>query len=311
VVIEQMGDAYPELRAGRETIVQAVRAEEQRFDAVLTSGLPKLEDLLERAAQTGAPIPGDEAFRLYDTLGLPLDFIEDLASERKLELDRAGFDTAMEAQREKARAKSAFEGKRAQEPTFASSDDRERLRRAGEQFEGYTTTTVEAARITALFDEGRRQIASLAVGSAGYALLDRTPFYLEAGGQVSDVGDLRNAAGTVLARVTGVSRLGAGLPRAHHVSVVADTLEVGQVVTARVDVRPATRSGATTPRRTCCTRRCDRCSGLTSSRRARSSRPIGCASTSPTSRRCRRRSSRRSRGSSTSRFCAMPPLRPR
>jgi alanyl-tRNA synthetase len=236
VVIEQMGDAYPELRAGRETIVQAVRAEEQRFDAVLTSGLPKLEDLLERAAQTGAPIPGDEAFRLYDTLGLPLDFIEDLASERKLELDRAGFDTAMEAQREKARAKSAFEGKRAQEPTFASSDDRERLRRAGEQFEGYTTTTVEAARITALFDEGRRQIASLAVGSAGYALLDRTPFYLEAGGQVSDVGDLRNAAGTVLARVTGVSRLGAGLPRAHHVSVVADTLEVGQVVTARVDV---------------------------------------------------------------------------
>ena len=235
VVIEQMGDAYPELRTGRETIVQAIRAEEQRFDAVLTSGLPRLEELLERAASSGTPVPGEDAFRLYDTLGLPLDFIEDLASERKLALDRTGFDAAMEAQREKARASSAFEGKRAQEPAFTSPAAAETLRKAGDQFEGYTATTVGGTRILALFDEGRGQVASLAVGASGYALLDRTPFYLEAGGQVSDVGDFRNEAGTVLARVTGVSRLGVGLPRAHHVSVMSDALEVGQTLTARVD----------------------------------------------------------------------------
>jgi alanyl-tRNA synthetase len=236
VVIDQMGDAYPELRTGRDTIVQAIRAEEQRFDAVLTSGLPKLEDLLDRSAGTGTAVPGDEAFRLYDTLGLPLDFIEDLASERKLELDRAGFDAAMEAQREKARARSAFEGRRAQEPAFSSPESAAMLRRGGDQFEGYTTTTVSGARIAALFDDGRREVQVLGTGTDGYALLDRTPFYVEAGGQVSDVGDLRNEAGTVLARVTGMSRLGAGLPRAHHVSVVAAALEVGQTVTAHVDV---------------------------------------------------------------------------
>ncbi len=77
---------------------------------MLTGGLPKLEELLDRAAATGGPVSGDDAFRLYDTFGLPLDFIEDLTSERKLTLDRAAFDAAMEAQRDKARAKSAFDG---------------------------------------------------------------------------------------------------------------------------------------------------------------------------------------------------------
>jgi alanyl-tRNA synthetase len=247
VIVEQMGDAYPELRTGRDTVVQAIRAEEQRFDAVLTSGLPKLEDLLDRAAASGSAVPGDEAFRLYDTLGLPLDFIEDLAGERRLAFDRGGFDQAMEAQREKARAKSAFDGRRSEEPTFSSPDRAEVLRTSGDQFEGYTTTSVDGARIVAIFDDGRRQVESLVAGAKGFVVLDRTPFYLESGGQVSDVGDLRNEAGTVLARVTGVVRLGAGLPRGHHVTVVADALGEGQTVTARVDdpTRDATRRNHT------------------------------------------------------------------
>jgi len=123
-VVAHMGDAYPELRTGRDTIVQVIRAEEQRFDAVLTNGLPKLEELLDRAAQSGTPVSGEDAFRLYDTLGLPLDFIEDLASERKLAIDRQGFDRAMEGQREKARASSAFEGNRR-----SSAKDRRAVRR--------------------------------------------------------------------------------------------------------------------------------------------------------------------------------------
>ena len=245
-LIAHMGDAYPELRSGRDTIAQVIRAEEHRFDAVLTNGLPKLEELLDRAAQHGTPVSGGDAFRLYDTLGLPLDFIEDLASERKLVLDKAGFDRAMEAQREKARARSAFEGKRAEEPAF-TPETAERLRASGEQFEGYTATRTEGAIITALLDADRKQAATLPAGSSGYVLLDRTPFYLESGGQISDTGDLRNEAGTVVARVEGVVRLGAGLPRGHKVTVVADVLDAGHTVTARVDerLRDATRRNHT------------------------------------------------------------------
>ena len=245
-LVDFMGDAYPELPAGRETVVQVIRAEEHRFESVLTNGLPKLEEILERAADSGSAISGDDAFRLYDTLGLPLDFIEDLASERKLALDRQGFDRAMEAQRVRARASSAFEGKRAEEPAFSSPDTADRLRAAGDQFDGYTTT-LESAAITAVLDANRRQVATLPAGASGYVLLDRTPFYLEAGGQVSDTGDLRNEAGTVVARVEGVVRLGAGLPRGHKVTVIADALDDGQTVTARVDehLRDATRRNHT------------------------------------------------------------------
>src|SRR4029453_6966557 len=89
-------------------IKKAMRAEEERVDAVLTNGLPRLEQVLDRAAAAGGVVPGDEAFRLYDTHGIPQDFIEDMIESRRLTLDRAGFDRAMESQREKARAKSTF-----------------------------------------------------------------------------------------------------------------------------------------------------------------------------------------------------------
>jgi hypothetical protein len=131
VLVAQMGDAYPELRTGRDTIVQVIRAEEARFDAVLTGGLPRLEELLDTAAASGAVVSGEEAFRLYDTWGLPLDFIEDLAGERRLAFDREGFDRAMQTQREKARAKSAFDTRRAEGPQFADDAAAGALRAAG------------------------------------------------------------------------------------------------------------------------------------------------------------------------------------
>ena len=110
-----MGDAYPELKANRDSVVSVIRSEEERFDAVLTTGLGRLEQVLERAAASERKVvPGDEMFRLYDSLGLPVDFIEDLASERQLAVDRAGYETAMEAQRERARAGSHFEMARTQ-----------------------------------------------------------------------------------------------------------------------------------------------------------------------------------------------------
>src|SRR5262249_26107735 len=103
-LVREFGSAYPEVKSGRETIVQMIRSEEERFDAVLTGGLPRLEDVLDRAAASGGVGPGEDAFRLYDTYGLPSDFIEDMIEDRKLTLDKEGFERAMEGQREKARA---------------------------------------------------------------------------------------------------------------------------------------------------------------------------------------------------------------
>jgi alanyl-tRNA synthetase len=247
VLVEQMGLAYPELRSGRDAIVRVVRSEEERFDAVLSGGLPRLEEVLERAATSGGVVSGDDAFKLYDTFGLPLDFIEDLAGERRLAFDREGFDRAMQAQREKARAKSAFEGSRAEEFTFETDESREALRVAGDRFEGYTTTQVPDARVLAVFDAERRPVRQLRSGADGYVALDHTPFYVEAGGQVSDVGELRDANGTLFARVGGVVRIGPGLPRAHRIHVEAGDLHAGEGVIAAVtdEVRDATRRNHT------------------------------------------------------------------
>jgi alanyl-tRNA synthetase len=165
IVANNLHDAYPELGANIKSIQSTIRQEEQRFDTVLSASLPTLEELLDRAATTGSPVPGDEAFKLYDTFGLPLDFIEDMASERKLAFDRASFDAAMEGQREKARAKSAFDGKKADDYAFASPESADRLRASKESFEGYTTTTVEGARILAVFDDKKQQCGSPQPGS--------------------------------------------------------------------------------------------------------------------------------------------------
>src|SRR5450759_5436709 len=104
VLVREMGAAYPEIRDQREYIQRLIRTEEERFESVLTTGLPRLEEFLDRAASGHRVLAGDDAFRLYDTFGVPLDFIEDMATERQVTLDHAAFERAMEAQREKARA---------------------------------------------------------------------------------------------------------------------------------------------------------------------------------------------------------------
>ena len=234
VVVREMGDAYPELRANRDMVVQVVRGEEERFDAVLTSGLPRLEELLERAARSASrTLPGDEVFRLYDSLGVPLDFIEDLASERGLTLDREGYERAMEAQREKARAGSAFDQKKAAAFSFLSEETRRALEALPDRFEGYDTTTVSGARVVALFDANRQQVRELPEGNAGYVVADRTPFYLESGGQVSDTGTITSAAASAV--VKGVVRAVAGGIRAHEVQVERGTLREADEVTLTVD----------------------------------------------------------------------------
>jgi alanyl-tRNA synthetase len=244
VLVREMGDAYPELKAGRDAIVQVIKSEEERFDAVLTGGLPRLEDVLERAANSNKVVSGEEAFKLYDTYGLPRDFIEDLASNQGLRFDSEGFDAAMEGQREKARAGSAFD-KKGEEFAFASDSARAALRQAGDTFEGYSETALRGVSVLALFDAKKQPVDVLNDGETGYAVLAKTPFYVEAGGQVSDQGWIESAAGRT--RVSGVVRLGPGLPRAHRLEKLDGALTTRDLVTAEVDcaLRDATRRNHT------------------------------------------------------------------
>jgi len=242
-LVSEFGDAYPELRSGREAIVRVIRSEEERFDAVLTGGLPRLEDVLDRAAASGGTVSGDAAFRLYDTYGLPRDFIEDMIDDRKLRLDVEGFERAMEGQREKARAKSGFKSAATQTLTI-SENVRGVLEATKDQaFKGYDSTTLNTQALV-LFDADRGETAALSEGQDGYVVLAETPFYLEAGGQVSDVGTLSGSWGE--AAVTGVVKVGTW-PRFHGVHVAKGTLKPRDFVTASVavDVRDATRRNHT------------------------------------------------------------------
>jgi alanyl-tRNA synthetase len=246
VVVGEMGDAYPELNQNRNSIVRVVRSEEERFDAVLTAGLPRLEEALDRAAAGNKVVPGEEAFRLYDSLGVPLDFMEDLAGQRQLTIDKEGYDLAMEGQKATSRAGSAF--KTAERALALSMPDEigRALDQAGDQFAGYEATSVQGVPVLAIFTESGASVDELGAGARGYAAIARSPFYVEAGGQVSDSGRLYGADG-VEATVERMVKAAGGRPRLHGIRVERGTLRRGQIVTAEVvdAVRDATRRNHT------------------------------------------------------------------
>jgi alanyl-tRNA synthetase len=242
----EMGDAYPELRANHEMIERTILAEEHRFETVLTGGLPRLETELAKVVGTRTKVlSGEAAFRLYDTFGIPFDFIEDTATTQGIAVDREAYERAMDAQRGKARAQNAFGPGEKDEPFGAAAT--EDLVPVGDRFDGYSGTRVVGVPVVALFDESRRRVETLDEGGAGFVVLQRTPFYLEAGGQVSDTGHIRNEATGAEARVEGLARIRPGLPRAHRVRVTAGTLRARDIVTAEVDAeaRDATRRNHT------------------------------------------------------------------
>jgi alanyl-tRNA synthetase len=246
VLVLEMGDAYPQLVADQQNIVRMVRSEEERFDAVLTAGLPRLEDALDRAEAGPRVMPGEEAFRLYDSLGVPLDFMEDVAGQRSLAIDREGFERAMHGQRERARAASSFKGG---EKGFAVSVPAEveaRFTAAAEEFTGYESTTLQGVPILGIFDDTGTWVTELREGREGYVALPRTPFYLEAGGQVSDQGRIYGADGSE-AVVQRMVRYATGKPRLHQVLVTRGSFRPEQIVTAEVrdEVRDATRRNHT------------------------------------------------------------------
>ena len=223
VVVREMGDAYPELRANRDAVVRAIKSEEERFDTVLVNGLPKLEELIDRtiAAQSTA-ISGDEVFRLYDSLGVPYDFAEDLAGQRGLTIDRTSYDAAMNAQKQRARASAKFKVEAG--ATVKDFDER---------FVGYDETTHTGAKVLHLVDEKLAPVTALTSGQRGGVVLDVTPFYVESGGQISDEGVLQSA--NARAAVLDVSKK-FSKSRVHLVEIEEGTLSIGDTVTATVDV---------------------------------------------------------------------------
>jgi alanyl-tRNA synthetase len=244
VVVTEMRAAYPELESHRDAVVQVVRAEEERFGVVLTEGLPRLEEVLDQAARHDRIVAGNQAFKLYDTFGLPRDFIEDLATSQGLHFDSSGFDEAMAGQREKARAKSAFGGGAA--VTWHTRPDAADALNTADTFSGYDQLAVKTQVIELLKDNGttRDAVEQLNAGEAGFVALAETPFYLESGGQVSDVGRLESNSGEAV--VTGVVR-GPNARRLHRIEVQRGSVKYREFVDALVDtpLRDATRRNHT------------------------------------------------------------------
>ena len=232
-VVEQMQGAYPELRDNRDKVAGIVTAEEVRFAHTLDLGWKRLEEdfaplLQQKEGNPSAPpplYPGEKAFKLYDTFGLPLDFIADAARDQGLGFDAEGFDRAMAGQRDLARASWKGGAKSSASPAF-----RELPKTV---FEGYEQTSLPGCHIIALLRQGSG-VQGLKAGEDGEVVLDRTPFYADSGGQVGDQGWFyESGARSLVAQVTGCVMPVQGV-RAHRVHAARD-LRVGDQVEAVVD----------------------------------------------------------------------------
>jgi len=224
-VIEVMESAYPELVAHAGAIARAARREEERFAETLAVGLAKVEVLAKTLKTDGTSlIPGAEAFRLYDTFGLPLDLIKDVAHGWHLGVDEAGFEKEMEEQRQRSR-------KGMKESVSAVPAVVSRLPARSIEFVGHETTVLDASRVLALV-RGEGLVEELRAEEEGQVLLDRTPFYAEGGGQVGDTGFLTAPGGVASVRDTQAPLPGLNL---HDVVVKEGRLRVGEDVRAEVD----------------------------------------------------------------------------
>ena len=228
-VRDLMEDAYPELKGTAERVSQNLLMEETRFAHTLDVGLEKLEELLKNSTDR---LAGAEAFKLYDTFGMPLDFIQDAARDQGIEFDQAGFDRALEEQKTRARASWKGGAKQTANPAY------QQLPKS--VFEGYRQTRSDGCEVLAIIHNGQGA-RELKAGESGEVILDHTPFYADSGGQVGDKGwfysDDHN---TVIAEVTGCYSPIQGV-RAHQV-IAKQTLRVGDKVDAVVnaDVRQST-----------------------------------------------------------------------
>ncbi len=230
-VRDLMRDAYPELNETCDRVAKTVLVEETRFGHTMNVGLEKLEALIGESR-----LSGQEAFRLYDTFGMPLDFMQDAARDQGIEFDQAGFDRAMTEQRERARASWKGAAKQTANPAY------QQLPKS--QFEGYRQTRSDNCEVLAIIHNGQGA-QQLKPGDEGEIILDHTPFYAESGGQVGDRGWLySDDHNTIVAEVKGCYSPIQGV-RAHQVVMKSPpsaknaegwgTLRVGDKVDAVVN----------------------------------------------------------------------------
>ncbi len=228
-LVEQMGEAYPELPAAVDTVTRALQAEEERFAETLDAGMKIFEDVAGKASN--GVIPGVDAFRLYDTYGFPLDLTQDIARERDLTVDISGFDAAMEQQRETARAAGKFGGGVTLPAELVAT-------LSPTVFLGYDRLQADGLTVLALLKDGR-PVQSADAGDAVIVITNQTPFYAESGGQVGDTGVL---TGNGVRLVVEDTQKFAGQFHGHVGILSEGGLKVGDVLSGQVD---GERRGAT------------------------------------------------------------------
>jgi alanyl-tRNA synthetase len=221
-LVAEMGDAYPELEKAQAHVEKVLLQEEQRFAETLDQGMKLLEAAIK--GMDGDTIPGDVVFKLYDTYGFPVDLTADVARERELQIDEAGFESEMNAQRERARAGSSF----------ATGYDKSLKLASGSEFEGYDGLDGQGT-VTAIVKDGAT-VDSLAAGDEALVVLDKTPFYAESGGQQGDAGQLL-ADGVVFAVSDTQKQATETDTQAHaHIGKLeSGAIKVGDVLGANVD----------------------------------------------------------------------------
>jgi alanyl-tRNA synthetase len=218
-LVAEMGEAYPELAATADRVAQVLKQEEERFGETLEHGMRILDAALANVPK-GGQLDGTTLFTLYDTYGFPVDLTADICREREVEVDMAGFEVAMERQRDQARAAGKF--KMAEGLSYEGADTR---------FEGYEKLELDNVKVTALYVDGT-QVQQVQAGQNAVVVLDATPFYAESGGQVGDTG-LLEADGLRFA-VADTLKIQAGV-FGHHGLLESGTLSVGDTLLARVD----------------------------------------------------------------------------
>lgn len=220
-LVEEMGSAYPELKVGERRVMEVLKAEEDRFFTTIDHGMVILEaELVDMAAKGVKVFNGETAFKLHDTYGFPLDLTADICRERSVTVDAVAFDKAMAQQKEQARAAGKFK--------MAANLEYEGQATV---FQGYESLESKAT-VLALYKDGVA-VQELNEGELGVAVLDKTPFYAESGGQVGDLGELKGSTGIMAVEDT--QKIQATV-FGHHGVVKTGKLTVGQEILARVDV---------------------------------------------------------------------------
>ncbi|MFW5837729.1 MAG: alanine--tRNA ligase, partial [Desulfovibrionaceae bacterium] len=241
LVVDEMGDAFPELMDNRKFMVRMVREEEERFSVTLDKGLAILEEsIAELKAENRDTLPGDVAFRLYDTYGFPLDIVNDVAERAGLAVDEAGFNEAMAEQR--ARAKKAWKG--SGEKDVASAFQQLLAQGTTSRFVGHDTLR-ESSPVLFVMDDSGEFRDGLRQGESGFVVTESTPFYGESGGQSGDAGRLATDSGK--AAVTDALKPSPELT-VHRVEDVRGALWKGETAKLQVDEEART---ATARNHTC------------------------------------------------------------